>query len=199
MKTACVGFQQATAHRTRNAGPRGTPSACPISERSLVQCRAWIRSSAEVMIEAPQNYVYQEYADSLPVINEWAPWIQSVEMVDVEQEISKWTLNSGGLKLNWLAQNTETTPPDIIAWRSLSGLVNRGSVKFTSSSMEKTKVMLTIEVQAPDFIARTFDSGYIRNFVSKSMGQSLKNFRRYVLLRRRKQKASVKKSDSSRG
>eukprot|EP00188_Purpureofilum_apyrenoidigerum_P001353 Plantae.Rhodophyta-Purpureofilum_apyrenoidigerum.ctg17323.p1 GENE.Plantae.Rhodophyta-Purpureofilum_apyrenoidigerum.ctg17323~~Plantae.Rhodophyta-Purpureofilum_apyrenoidigerum.ctg17323.p1 ORF type:complete len:214 (+),score=28.80 Plantae.Rhodophyta-Purpureofilum_apyrenoidigerum.ctg17323:77-718(+) len=198
MEMVYVGFQQAGVCATPRAGRNTTGSACALSSRSLTQCRAWIRSHAEVMIEAPQNLVYQEYADSLPVINKWAPWIQSVEIVDAEKEISKWTLNSGGLKLNWLAQNTQTSPPDIIAWKSLSGLVNRGSVSFTSSTTDKTKVVLTIEVQAPDLIARTFDSSYIRDFVSKSMGQSLKNFRRYVLLRLRKRRATTTKTDSVR-
>lgn len=174
----------------------GRHGVCARRPREEVMMSGWISSSAGEKIEAPVDVVYEEYRSGVKDINSWSPWIESVDVVDPEKGISKWTVRAQGLTFNWLAQNTNVTKDEIIAWKSISGLSNRGSVKFFPTTESLTSVILTIEIQLPDALTNTFDSSFVTNFMHGSISSSLKNFRRKVLLNQRRQRIARRNNPS---
>lgn len=112
--------------------------------------------------------------------------------------LSEWVLFSRGIEISWKARITTDAGGEKIAWRSESGLTNRGSVTFAdvqrrgtnavSSSIPQSSVTLTIEFDVPDFLAQAFDNNFIGKFVRETLLEDLKRFRGAVLRKRRQRR-----------
>lgn len=77
---------------------------------------------------------------------------------------------------------------EIIAWKSESGLPNRGKVLFVKDdpSGSKCTVTLAIEFDVPSAIAKAIDNDFIGRFVEETLLADLKRFRTVALRERRK-------------
>lgn len=103
--------------------------------------------------------------------------------------LSTWVLFSRGIEISWKARITANQRGELIAWNSVSGLTNRGNVKFVDvtddeSRSPKSSVTLSIEFSVPDFLAEAFNSSFIRKFVGETMLSDLKRYRRHCLLQK---------------
>lgn len=93
-------------------------------------------------------------------------------------------------------ENTEVRRGEIISWKSLSGLPNRGKVLFrpVDGSSCKSTITLAIEFDVPPAIARAVKNDFIGRFVEDTLLADLQRFRKVALLERRR---SRKKSMNS--
>ncbi len=90
---------------------------------------------------------------------------------------------------------TDATRGRRIAWRSISGLTNRGYVLFVDApereaTQEKSSVTLAIEFDVPGPLAKVFDNNFIGRFVRETLLGDLKRFRAAVLRRKRQQRVN---------
>ncbi|CDF38300.1 unnamed protein product [Chondrus crispus] len=93
--------------------------------------------------------------------------------------------------------NLEVRRGEIISWKSLSGLPNRGKVLFrpVDNSSTRSSITLAIEFDVPPAIARAVQNDFIGRFVEDTLLADLQRFRKVVLSecrRARKNRATAK-------
>lgn len=74
----------------------------------------------------------------------------------------------------------------MIAWKSESGLPNRGRVTFVKKDIDTSLVTLSVEFDVPGAIARAIDNEFIGRFVEDTLMADMKRFRNVALLKRRR-------------
>lgn len=103
------------------------------TRRRVTPCATWVKSSATVEGELDQIFAYDMYSDIQEMPN-WSPWLQKVRIDPDEGMFSTWVLASRGIEISWKTRFTAKARGESIAWRSESGLKNRGSVRFVPNT-----------------------------------------------------------------
>ncbi|CAN8076632.1 unnamed protein product [Agarophyton chilense] len=183
----------------RSFVPQTSTSIRPVTvatpARRAPSC-VWVERSAEVLIEMPREEAYEYYTD-LEAMPQWSPWLKSVVVDDIDGDVSRWTLASQGITISWQARNTQVIPGEIIAWKSETGLSNRGRVLFRDAKNDSgCKLTLAVEFDVPGAVARIFDFDFVGRFVESTLLADLKRFRSIALLNRRKRLRSTEVSKS---
>lgn len=81
----------------------------------------------------------------------------------------------------------------IIAWKSESGLTNRGRVVFEDKGQQNCSVTLAVEFDVPQSIASVINNNdFIGRFVEETLMADMKRFRSVALLNRRRRLRSRK-------
>ena len=121
----------------------------------------------------------------------WSHWLKSVQYIQGDTDTSlpttQWTLSWKGFTFSWIARSTKLIRPHIIEWESISGLKNRGMVRFVEYTKEdscKTEMRLTLIFITPRIVSKLFKNsgGRIKSIIESSMIQNtLVNFRDVVL------------------
>jgi uncharacterized membrane protein len=143
-----------------------------ISKKRIVE----IQSSVELPFSA--EIAYDAYSN-LSRQSDWSSWLHRVEFLDDSNEKSKWTMKFLGFKYSWNSQAIKNERPHIIQWKSTSGLVNFGTVRFEEKESGQTTMTLAMTLVAPRAAAALFKkSTGLQNFVEKKMiSTSLHTFR----------------------
>eukprot|EP00172_Hildenbrandia_rubra_P000829 Plantae.Rhodophyta-Hildenbrandia_rubra.ctg14713.p1 GENE.Plantae.Rhodophyta-Hildenbrandia_rubra.ctg14713~~Plantae.Rhodophyta-Hildenbrandia_rubra.ctg14713.p1 ORF type:complete len:227 (-),score=36.22 Plantae.Rhodophyta-Hildenbrandia_rubra.ctg14713:991-1671(-) len=161
--------------------------------RRCVPSAMWVERCAKIAVESRKPFVYAMYSD-LDSMPKFSPWLKSVQVLDKGNDefgngaISRWTLASKGLSFSWRARITSVRPNEIIAWESISGLKNRGSVTFVEvgGDDEVTEVCLKIAFNVAKPLAGLMGMGFISGFVTNTLLDDLKRFRTMVLEEKRR-------------
>lgn len=124
---------------------------------------------------------------NLPVSTVYNQWTQFEEfpnfMEGIEEVIQNdnrhlhWKANIGGQTEEWDAVIYEQIPDKVIAWRSISGAVNNGVIKFTALSNVKTKVKVEIAYEPKGALEKTGDA---LGAVSRRIAGDLKRFKDFI-------------------
>jgi uncharacterized protein (TIGR02271 family) len=69
-----------------------------------------------------------------------------------------WRARIGGKVKEWEAEITNQVPDERIAWRSVDGSLNSGTVAFTELSPDRTRVTATIEYEPEGLLEKTGDA-----------------------------------------
>lgn len=77
-------------------------------------------------------------------------------------------------------------PGEIIAWKSESGLTNRGRVLFVDNGKSGSLVTLAVAFDVPGAVAKAINNDFIGRFVEKTLLADMKRFRSVALAKRRK-------------
>lgn len=131
----------------------------------------------------------------------------------MDPDVSRWTLAARGVEISWKASkftqlaakgmrfeprrqyltfsssligNTEVRRGEIIAWKSESGLPNRGRVLFQPEGKSKSQVTLAIEFDVPAAIAKAVNNDFVGKFVEETLLADLQRFREVALALRRR-------------
>ena len=72
---------------------------------------------------------------------------------------------------------TEQVPDQVIAWRSVSGAANAGTVRFEPVSQDRTRVRLIMEYEPEGAVEKTGDAVGI---FSKRVQNTVEDFKKYV-------------------
>jgi uncharacterized membrane protein len=73
---------------------------------------------------------------------DYADAVKAIERLDHDRYL--WHVRVAGLSLNFDVEVTESLPPERFAWRSLSGVSNRGCYRLTPTA-EGTRIHLSLE------------------------------------------------------
>jgi len=137
--------------------------------------------SSDIELPVPANIAYDAFAN-LPRQPTWSPWLQSVEYINDKQDETKWKMKYLGLSVSWNAISTRQERPNIIEWKSTSGLQNFGRVHFKSID-DKTYMTMTMTFVAPKFIVKVCGRGsrLSKMVENRMIKKTLANFRDVVV------------------
>jgi uncharacterized membrane protein len=104
------------------------------------------RISESIDVDVPVKIAYDQWTqfESFP---EFMDGVDKV--VQVDDTTLDWTATIGGRTKQWRARITEQQPDELVAWRSIDGARNDGSVSFEPLGPNRTRVSLDLDVE-PD-------------------------------------------------
>lgn len=140
----------------------------------------WLEHSVQVEVDVPIDQVWGLWSD-LEQMPRWMKWINSVEVLEDNPELSRWELASGGFKFSWLSRILKVVPNQIIQWESVDGLPNRGAVRFYDRHGGKSVVKLTVAYAIPGILGQIMDNLFLGKIVESTIQADLERFRDYAL------------------
>ena len=108
-----------------------------------------------IKVNAPLSAVYNQWTQ----FEEFPRFMEGVE--EVRQEGEKrlfWRATIGGKTKEWEAEITEQIPDKSIAWQSVDGSPNAGTIIFEELDPELTRVTATVEYEPEGFIEKAGDA-----------------------------------------
>jgi Polyketide cyclase / dehydrase and lipid transport/Protein of unknown function (DUF2934) len=127
-----------------------------------------------IEINAPLRVVYSQWTQ----FEEFPAFMEGVE--EVRQEDEKrlfWRAKIGGKVKEWKSEITSQVPDEKIAWKSVDGSPNSGTVRFQELAPDRTIVTATIEYEPEGFFEKAGDAFGIP---SGQVEEDLKRFRDYI-------------------
>lgn len=131
-----------------------------------------IEKSVEVV--APLSAVYNQWTqfESFPSFMEG---VKSVRQLD--DRSLHWVAEIGGVEREWNAEITHQIPDQKIAWRSTSGALNGGVVRFERLPEGRTNVMLELSFEPRGLIENIGDA---LGLISSRIEGDLKRFKKFI-------------------
>lgn len=108
-----------------------------------------------IEVNAPLRAVYNQWTQ----FEEFPRFMQGIE--EVRQEGDQrlfWKARIGGKVKQWEAEITNQAPDRRIAWQSVDGSPNSGTITFEEVDPERTMVTATIEYESEGFLEKTGDA-----------------------------------------
>lgn len=138
----------------------------------------WLEHSVQVEVQTPIDWVWELWSD-LEQMPRWMKWIDSVRILEDNPELSQWKLASGGFEFSWLSRILKETPHQIIQWESVSGLPNRGAIRFYDRG-DHSIVKLTVAYAIPGILGRLMDNLFLGRIVESTIQADMERFREYA-------------------
>jgi uncharacterized membrane protein len=110
----------------------------------------------------------------------WMKWIDSVQVLEDNPDLSRWKLASGGFEFSWISRILKLVPHQIIQWESVDGLPNRGAVRFYDRHGSSV-VTLTVAYDIPGILGKLMDGLFLGRIVESTIQADLDRFRDYAL------------------
>ncbi|MEM9163622.1 MAG: SRPBCC family protein [Cyanobacteria bacterium P01_F01_bin.4] len=148
----------------------------------------WLEHSVYVDLDVPIELVWGLWSD-LEEMPKWMKWIDSVQVLDDQPELSRWKLASGIWEFTWLSRTLQVIPYQILQWESVDGLPNRGAIRFYDHKGSST-VKMTISYAVPGVLAKIMDNGFLRRIVNSTLQADLERFRTHAMAAKRSADAS---------
>ncbi|NEQ29957.1 MAG: hypothetical protein F6K04_02975 [Leptolyngbya sp. SIO4C5] len=145
----------------------------------------WLEHSVYVDVEIPVETAWGLWSD-LEQMPRWMKWIDSVQVLEDDPDLSRWKLASRGFEFSWLSRITKLVPYQIIQWESVDGLPNRGAIRFYDHKTNST-VKLTVAYAIPGLIGKLMDNLFLGRVVESTIQADLDRFRAYALATQAKQ------------
>ncbi|TVQ46092.1 MAG: hypothetical protein EA365_06300 [Gloeocapsa sp. DLM2.Bin57] len=141
--------------------------------------KGWLEHSVQVEVDVPIDLVWGLWSD-LEQMPRWMKWIDSVEILADNPDLSRWQLASGNFKFTWLSRILKTVPNQIIQWESVDGLPNRGAVRFYDRH-NSSVVRLTVAYDIPGILGQLMDNLFLGKIVESTLQADLERFKDYAL------------------
>ena len=138
----------------------------------------WLEHSVEIEVNAPIDLVWNLWSN-LEEMPKWMKWIDSVEVLADNPELSRWKLATGGWEFSWLSRITNLVSHQIIQWESVDGLPNRGAVRFYDRKTSSI-VRLSVAYSIPGVLGQIMDSLFLGQVVESTLKADLERFRDYI-------------------
>ena len=145
----------------------------------------WLEHSVYVDVDASIDLVWTLWSD-LEQMPRWMKWIDSVNILPDQPNLSRWKLASGGFEFSWLSRILKVVPNQIIQWESVDGLPNRGAIRFYGHNQESSTVKLTVAYAIPGFLGQLMDNLFLGRIVESTIQADLERFRDYALAAKKK-------------
>ena len=110
----------------------------------------------------------------------WMKWIDSVQVLEDNPDLSRWKLASSGFEFSWISRILKLVPHQIIQWESVDGLPNRGAVRFYDRH-DSSVVKLTVAYDIPGILGKLMDGLFLGRIVESTIQADLDRFRDYAL------------------
>jgi len=139
----------------------------------------WLEHSVQVEVEVPMETVWSLWSD-LEQMPRWMKWIDSVQVLEDNPDLSRWKLASSGFEFSWISRILKLVPHQIIQWESVDGLPNRGAVRFYDRH-DSSVVKLTVAYDIPGILGKLMDGLFLGRIVESTIQADLDRFRDYAL------------------
>ena len=139
----------------------------------------WLEHSVQVEVNAPIDLVWNLWSD-LEQMPRWMKWIDSVQLLADNPELSRWKLASSGFEFTWLSRILKLVPHQIIQWESVDGLPNRGAVRFYDRHTSSI-VKLTVAYAIPGWLGKLMDNLFLGRIVESTIQADLERFKDYAM------------------
>ncbi|HIK17777.1 MAG TPA: SRPBCC family protein [Leptolyngbyaceae cyanobacterium M33_DOE_097] len=140
----------------------------------------WLEHTSQIEIDAPIDLVWSLWSD-LEQMPKWMKWIESVEVLEDNPELSRWRLATGRFEFSWLSRILKIVQNQIIQWESVDGLPNRGAIRFYDRGAEGSIVKLSVAYAIPGFLGELLDNLFIGRVVESTLQADLERFRDYAM------------------
>jgi uncharacterized membrane protein len=128
----------------------------------------------DIVVDVPVNVAYNQWTqfESFPEFMEGVK-----EVVQLDEKRLRWTAEVKGKDQEWEAEITDQVPDRHIAWRSVTGAPNAGSVMFQPAEEGKTKVALELTYEPKDAAEKVGDA---LGFLERQVDADLKRFKEFI-------------------
>ena len=128
----------------------------------------------DIVVDVPVNVAYNQWTqfESFPEFMEGVK-----EVVQLDEKRLRWCADVKGKDQEWEAEITDQVPDRHIAWRSVTGTPNAGSVTFLPSGEDKTKVSLELMYEPRDAAEKVGDA---LGFLERQVDADLKRFKEFI-------------------
>ncbi|NEP44891.1 MAG: hypothetical protein F6K35_38995 [Okeania sp. SIO2H7] len=139
----------------------------------------WLEHSVQIEVAAPIDLVWNLWSD-LEQMPRWMKWIESVEVLKDNPDLSKWKLASGNFEFSWLSRIQRIVTHQIIQWESVDGLPNRGAIRFYDRH-GSSLVKLTVAYGVPGWLIKIMDNLFLGRMVESTLMADMERFRDYAV------------------
>jgi uncharacterized membrane protein len=139
----------------------------------------WLEHTVQIEVNVPIELAWNLWSD-LEQMPRWMKWIDSVEVLKENPELSRWKLASGSFQFSWLSRILKLVPQQIIQWESVDGLPNRGAVRFYDRHGGSI-VKLTVAYAIPGILGKLMDNLFLGRIVESTIQADLQRFKDYAL------------------
>src|SRR3954449_8140658 len=123
----------------------------------------------------------------VPIATAYNQWTQFEEFPSFMEGVQRgsqkaeksihWVAEIAGVRREWDAEITEQPPDERIAWTSTTGTKNAGVVTFHRLDEDRTRLMLQLDVEPDDTVAKIGDA---LGFVHRRAAGDLKRFKEMI-------------------
>jgi uncharacterized membrane protein len=128
----------------------------------------------DIVVDVPVKVAYDQWTqfESFPEFMEGVK-----EVVQLDEKRLRWTAEIAGKDEEWEAEITDQVPDRHIAWRSVTGAPNAGSVMFQPAGEGNSKVSLELTYEPRDAAEKIGD---VLGFLERQVSADLDRFKRFV-------------------
>ncbi len=128
----------------------------------------------DIVVAVPVKIVYDQWTqfESFPEFMEGVK-----EVVQLDEKRLRWSAEIAGKDEEWEAEITDQVPDRHVAWRSVTGATNAGSVTFQSAEDGKTNVSLELTYEPRDAVEKVGDA---LGFLERRVSGDLERFKQFV-------------------
>ena len=106
-------------------------------------------------VDCPVNTVYNQWTQ----FEQFPSFMEGVTAVHQRDDTHlHWKAKIAGKEKEWDAEIVEQVPDKVIAWRSISGAPNAGTVRFEPLNRDRTRIKLTMDYEPEGFIENVGDA-----------------------------------------
>ena len=128
----------------------------------------------DIVVDVPVNVAYNQWTqfESFPEFMEGVK-----EVVQLDEKRLRWCADIKGKDQEWEAEITDQVPDRHVAWRSVTGTPNAGSVRFQPDKEGKTKVSLELTYEPRDAAEKVGDA---LGFLERQVSADLERFKEFI-------------------
>jgi uncharacterized membrane protein len=104
-----------------------------------------------IEVDVPISVAYDQWTQ----FEDFPHFMEGVEQVrQLDDTHLHWEAEIAGVRREWDAEITEQRPDTCVAWRSLDGTRNAGTVTFAPLDADRTAVVLQLDIEPEGFAER---------------------------------------------
>jgi uncharacterized membrane protein len=132
------------------------------------------RIEKDIVVDVPVTVAYDQWTqfESFPEFMEGVK-----EVVQLDEKRLRWSAEIAGKDEEWEAEITDQVPDRHIAWRSVTGATNAGSVMFQPAGDGQTKVTLELTYEPRDAAEKVGDA---LGFLERQVSADLERFKDFI-------------------
>jgi len=132
------------------------------------------RIEKDIVVNVPVSTAYDQWTqfESFPEFMEGVK-----EVVQLDEKRIRWRAEIAGKDEEWEAEITDQVPDRHIAWRSVTGAMNAGSVIFQPAGDGQTRVSLELSYEPTDAGEKVGDA---LGFLERRVTGDLERFKRFI-------------------
>jgi uncharacterized membrane protein len=135
-----------------------------------------VHADKSIVVDVPVRIAYDQWT-RFETFPEFMEGVESVAQLDDERV--HWKAKIGGVTREWDAEILENVVDQQIAWRSISGATNDGTVTFTSDpdNPMSTEIRLRLDFEPAGAVEKTGD---VLGFVERRAKGDLVRFKHFI-------------------